>query len=360
MFGIPVGLATMICMRPVNARILPLVALLVLVGCAGPFPTSRGFTIRAELGPDHPGYWTTLQVRWLGTASYLIQLGDVAVLTDPFFTYHSLLKVGLGTIESDAELVHRKIRPLPTADAIFIGHSHYDHVLGVPNTLKHDGWQKVPVYGSQTTKHILCGYGENLACVNYKPTVADGAWQPVAEGLEYKAIIAEHAPHVRNALFTLNIFPGRLERCLEHRPTRAAEFPVGETYAYVFRLSNHHAAIRQDQQREFVIYFAGAATSVSAGIPDESVRAVDVAILCVPGWENVDGYPDKFIERLSPRNILLSHYDDFFQEWSCIRQVVPLANFEGFLERAKRSTHYLGFERIVAPDVDELLHFRKP
>jgi len=347
-------------MHLLNIRFLPLFVLPVLVGCAGPFPKSRGLAVSAGLGPDHPGYWTTLQVRWLGAASYLIQLGDVAVLTDPFFTHHSMLDVGLGTIASDAELVRRKLGPLPTADAIFIGHSHYDHLLDAESTLKQGGWHEVPVYGSDTTKHILCGYGERLVRVNYRPTVTDGTWQPVAEGLDYKAIIAEHAPHVRNALFELKLFPGQLDRCLKHPPTRAAEFPVGDTYAYVFRLSNHHAPIREDQHRDFIIYFLGAATNYPVGIPDDSVQAVDVAVLCVPGWNNVDGYPDRFIQRLAPRNILLSHYDDFFQECSGIRQTVPLADFDGFLNHAKRSTQYLGFENIAAPDVDELLHFRKP
>ena len=43
------------------------------------------------LTTNEPAYDSTLQIRWLGTACYLIQLGDKVIFTDPFLTHHSLV-----------------------------------------------------------------------------------------------------------------------------------------------------------------------------------------------------------------------------------------------------------------------------
>ena len=37
---------------------------------------------------------------------------------------------------------------------------------------------------------------------------------------------------------------------------------------------------------------------------------VNIAILCVPGWDNVDDYPDSILRLVKPDNVIVSHYDD--------------------------------------------------
>ncbi len=162
-------------------------------GCASPFPTSRGLTINRPQTADSPGFRTTLQIKWLGTASYSIQLGNVVLLTDPFFTRHSMLKVGLGTIASDPATVLETIEGLPIPQAVFVGHSHYDHMLDLAGSLRQPGWCEVPVYGSETTRNILFGYDRCLAKKNWQPVQKDGDWHTVAPGLAYQAVPAEHA-----------------------------------------------------------------------------------------------------------------------------------------------------------------------
>ena len=68
----------------------------------------------------------TLQHTWLGHASYLVQLGGASFLFDPVFSSRC----------SPVQLVGPKralptpatIDQLPTIDAVFISHNHYDHL----------------------------------------------------------------------------------------------------------------------------------------------------------------------------------------------------------------------------------------
>lgn len=340
------------------ASVLLSQAALMCCGCAAPFPKSRGRTITRPLDRENPGYHTTLQIHWLGTTCYLIQLGDVAILTDPFVSYYPTLKVAFGTIESDPEIVDQRIRPLPVADAVFVGHSHYDHMLDLEQTLQLTGWRQVPVVGSPTTRNILCGYDEAWT-KNWQPAETDGDWRTITPGLEYLAILAQHAPNIRCCGSSFTVWPGKATECLDGPPRSARDFPMGETYTYVFKLSNAHVA-NAPRQVEFTIYFAGAASNEPVGFPPASVQDVDLAILCVPGWTNVSGYPEAFIERLRPRNLLLAHYDNFLERRSPKSKLVPTAHLNGFLRAAQAAADYPEMERILVPDVGAIIHIRKP
>ena len=156
-----------------------LIALLIS-GCGysalDPIPVRKGNLItiqKSELlsNPNEP----TLTIHWFGTSSYDIRLGSVAVLTDPFVSYKELLKLisfdrSKNPMASDPIQVGSKYGNLkkPPPRAIFIGHSHYDHMMDTVAALKLKHWRNVPVYGSQTTKHILAGYPKGL------PHIPDG------------------------------------------------------------------------------------------------------------------------------------------------------------------------------------------
>lgn len=318
-------------------------------GCATRSPVTPGMELKftraaTSLATNDPAYHTTLQLRWLGTACYSIQLGDKIIFTDPFLTYHSLLRVGLGgALRSDPLKVQRKLAGVPVPHAIFVGHSHYDHVLDAAECLSHPGWNGVPIYGSESTRHVLCGSGHAFTNT-WRPIVTNAGWQVVAEGIRYKAILATHA---RQARALPLFYPGKVDRCLRH--TRACDFKVGDTYALLFELSNDRATN--------TVYFVGAAHHGDEGFSDRPGLPVDVAILCVASWKNVQGYPSQTIRRLRPRHIVASHYDDFFQVNDKPPAVVPLADLEGFLTHVQKTASYSEFESIVLPAVGTVTRF---
>lgn len=325
---------------------------LPMTGCGGRFPVEPGqvLTISRASAPPSTALADdkTLRVQWLGTACYLIQLGEVAILTDPFVSYHGLFEVGLGRIESDPATVDFLIPEHPVPDAVFIGHSHYDHMLDLGALLKRDAWGNVPVQGSLTAGKIMCGWGPQVAS-QWRPTQADGLWHDVEQvgSLKYMAVRSQHAPNLPGIL----LYPGDLNHCLCEPPTRAADFKLGDTYAYLFQLSSGEV--------EFTVFFMGAASGWPINLPADLPR-IDLAIFCVPGWKHVNGYPEKYIERLRPRHILLSHFDNFLQNGRQCREVVATAHLNEFLKVVRAAANYPEFESIIVPDVGAVLPIQAP
>jgi L-ascorbate metabolism protein UlaG (beta-lactamase superfamily) len=331
---------------------LGLLALLCAVcSCATRAPVIHGMTLvlaKADpsLATNEPAYKTTLQVHWLGTACYLFQLGDKAIFTDPFLTHQSLARVLLGrSITSDPVTASNKLANLCIPQAMFVSHSHYDHLLDAAECLKQPGWSGVPVYGSVSTRNVLSGYGDQFTNL-WRIMATNTSWQTVVDGIRYKAIPATHGRQV--PLLPL-IYAGKVANRLPRSP-RASDFKVGEDYALLFELSNAEVA--------YTIYFVGAAHHDQEGLPDESVKSVDVAVICVPTWKLSTGYPSNIIYRLQPRHIIASHYDNFFQVNNKPTEVVALADLNGFLFRSQQSSDYYRFKDILLPSVGSVLLFK--
>ena len=324
-----------------------------MTGCAGHSPVTPGMVLgftRAEpiLAANDLTYTKSLQVRWLGAACYLVQLGDRVIFTDPFLTHHSLARVGLGgSLKSDPHTVSNALAGLPVPRAIFVGHSHYDHLLDAAECLKQPGWGEVPIYGSVSTRNLLHGYGERFTNT-WQMVVTNASWQKVAQGIRYKAIPATHGRQL--PLFPL-LYPGKVNEPMRRRPRRASDFKVGDSYAFLFELSNDQATN--------TIYFVDAAHPHQQGFPDDSVKSVDVAILCAPTWELSEGYPGNILQRLKPRHIVASHYDNFFQVNHKATEFVPLADMDGFLMRTQNAARYPEFENILVPSVGSVLRLER-
>lgn len=78
-------------------------------------------TIRFNTNPDR------LQIYWFGTASHYIQFGEIALLTDPFVTAELEKHRKAQSDQLEVKRTFGRLKQPP--DAIFIGHSHGDHLL---------------------------------------------------------------------------------------------------------------------------------------------------------------------------------------------------------------------------------------
>ena len=87
-----------------------------------------------------------LELTWLGTAGFRLAYQGTVIWIDPYVTRLSL-----------PELLRRKVVPpsreavarwIDRADAVLVGHTHFDHALDVPAIAKQTG---CAVYGSTTT-----------------------------------------------------------------------------------------------------------------------------------------------------------------------------------------------------------------
>ncbi len=141
-----------------------------------------------------------VRVRWLGTAGFAIEHQGTTILFDPYLTRASLLTCVTSRLVSDTRLLAAHT---PRADAIIVGHTHFDHALDVPAIAALTGAR---VYGSRSAVKLCRASGLPEARLH------DVEGSPGAE-----AVVAEVGPfelrfhpsaHSRFALGRVP-FPGR-------------------------------------------------------------------------------------------------------------------------------------------------------
>jgi L-ascorbate metabolism protein UlaG (beta-lactamase superfamily) len=288
---------------------------LCLAGCASipSLPLASG---GEPIPAGEPAYRTTVQVRYLAAGGVLIQRGPDSIVTAPFFSNPSLIRVALGRVETNAQAVDHVLRPIADAlrdsRAILVGHSHYDHLMDVPY-IKQAYMRDARVYGSDTAKNILAAYPDLLPAdvVSVENDLGDahrsGGWWYVTPRLRFMALRSEHAAVLLHHKFA----PGTYERPLERTPSSASDWREGQTLAYLIEFLDDGGRV------DFRIHYQDAGSTPPLGFPpDDEVAAgsrTDLAILCMPGFDQVDDYPEAIVRRLNPRFVLGIHWENFFE-----------------------------------------------
>src|SRR5215475_413683 len=101
-------------------------------------------------------------VRCLGVAGFSITAGDTTLLHDPYLSRPSLWKTATSRYEPDPAVLEPLFSPgspapeLAHARAIWIGHSHFDHLGDAAWIAKRTGAR---LYGSQTSVMVAQAYG---------------------------------------------------------------------------------------------------------------------------------------------------------------------------------------------------------
>ncbi len=125
----------------------------------------------------------SLTFRWLGAAGVRFKAGEQLLALDPFFTRPSLVEM-LRPVIPDPSLAAEK---LPECNAVLVTHAHYDHLLDVPEVLRHTG---AVAYGSSNTCQLLILLGvppEQVNEVQVGDRLSLGAF-------EVEVIKGQHSP----------------------------------------------------------------------------------------------------------------------------------------------------------------------
>ncbi len=244
-----------------------------------------------------------LSVRWLGTAGFVLASGGTTLLIDPYLTRVGLGAYLRGPIRPDLE---RLAREIPVAAAVVVGHSHFDHVMDVPDIARRTGAR---VIGSRSTANLMRATGlpeaQILEC--HGGEIVD------VGPFKITMIPSEHS---RFALGNKVPYPGDIP-CSCELPVRGSGYRCGQVFGIAIELDG------------FCIYHMGSANLIDDAITHKDI---DLFLMGISGRHATDNYIPRVLRRLSPRVVLPMHYDNFFRAAERPMTLLPLTRFGRFVD----------------------------
>lgn len=218
---------------------------------------------------------------YLGVAGWSLQSGGHTMLFDPYVTRRAVDDAFEAVVEPDGEAIERFIPR--SADVIVVSHSHFDHVLDVPEIALRTG---AVVFGTRSTAA--------LARASHVPesqiVAAIGGEELVFTGFRVRAVRALHS------------LTGMSDQPIAESPKlpmRARDYHEGGTLQYFVRFADR------------TLYFVGTANFV-----EEQLKGVqaDVAIVATGLRDKVPDYTCRLMRALgSPKLVLPNHFDAWQQ-----------------------------------------------
>ena len=295
-----------------------------------------------------------VQIRYLGVGGFAIHYGGRTLLTGTSFTNPGFGSVALSTIPGvrgrvpvhadTAAILDGLKADSQGVDGIVVGHGHYDHALDVPFVA--DSVAKdARIFGNVSTIYTLLGddslrrHLERLVSIPLDSaatiTTAKPAWYYTRDSnFRVLAIRSSHDPNLTIGFVKLTIGTGSVPDTLRDLPASAAEWLMGDTYAYLLDvLATDHKTIL------LRIYFQDASSRPPLGLPPASAlweHPVDVALLCVPTYTGAHGATETLLRWMRPGAVIASHWEWFFgkmQDPPVVLPITDLGKFRRTLER---------------------------
>jgi L-ascorbate metabolism protein UlaG (beta-lactamase superfamily) len=272
----------------------------------------------------------SVQIRFLGAAGFTITHASHTLLTAPLFSNPRLSLELLSSIPvikwltpsvRPNEAMIRAFYPMEArgADAILIGHGHYDHALDVPFIAREFAPRAV-IYGPPTAINELWGDSalradsSRLVTIPWSAAASDttaGMWLMVAGGaFRVMAIRSDHSPSIKPFGIPITFATGRVTEHAKRLPGKSADWKLGETYAYlidVLKVGTDSVLSR--------LYFQDAATTPPLGFPPRAVldeHAINVAMLVVATSQYRPDTPAAIARALQPEAVIGGHWENFF------------------------------------------------
>lgn len=242
--------------------------------------------------PTDLGLPAGLDVKWLGVAGFALSHEGTTVLIDPYVSRVSFADM----------MMRRPALPsrglidgwLPRADAVLLGHTHFDHAVDAPAVARRDG---ATVYGSESARHLMALHGMADRAVTVEPH----------QVYEIGPFEVTFVPSQHSKLFLGRSVPNGGELTCEHMGALSANaYECGQVWGI-------HIAVAG-----VTLYHQGSADLIEDQIRH---RDVDVFLCGVAGRQFTDDYTQRILRRLEPKQVVVCHHDDFF---------VPLGEDQAF------------------------------
>jgi len=248
-------------------------------------------------------------VRWTGAAGLEFTHEGRTVLMDPYLSRVGKKDLFLRGLTPVPEAIEDYVRRIPgRVSAMVVSHTHFDHVLDVPDLARRFD---VPLVGSRSLANLM-----ELCAMTGRVRVCEGRERVELPGGDAVTMIPSR--HGRVALGRVP-FPGEIPAG-GHLPLKARDYGHGTVFLPKLEMGGR------------VVLVAGSADFIEAEVKGETC---DALFLCVPGWKRVPEYLDRLPALVKPGLVVPFHYDDFTRPLVPGRPApkLPFQNLPGFLAR---------------------------
>jgi L-ascorbate metabolism protein UlaG (beta-lactamase superfamily) len=243
----------------------------------------RAIVADLAVAPSSLGLPPSVQLRWLGVAGFALTCEGTTILIDPYVT-----RLPLGAFLRRQVVAPDRVqidRHVPRADAIVLGHTHFDHALDTPAIARRDG---AMVYGGLSAKHLMAMHD-----------LADQAMVVAPhQRVEIGPFTVTFVPSVHSKLALGLRVPSGGEITCEHLEGLTPQaYCCGQVWGLHLEVDGA------------TIYHQG-----SADLLDDEIahRDVDLFLCGIAGRQVTPDYVPRILRRLEPRKVVITHHDDFF------------------------------------------------
>ena len=253
------------------------------VFAAGGLVTAMGTALGA-VAPARPYRYSGSDIPsptlcWLGINGFELRLPGMTILIDPCVS-----RAHASPISKSANVA----RYIGQADAVFVTHSHWDHLIDVPQVVAQTGAR---VYGSETTLNICRARGvpeDKLTLVGH------GQRCDLGKGVSAQVIRSKHKAPVGS--------PG----CYTRVPTALnsrADYLCGDVFALLFDINGLR------------VLSVGSSNLDSSAIKG---TVCDLFLCGVSNYFQSPGFPQLVHDNIAFKTFVPTHHDDFVRyELSC-------------------------------------------
>lgn len=257
-----------------------------------------------------------MKVTWFGTTTLLLDDGADQLLFDAHFTRPSFFRYVFGSASTDEKLVDALLdaHGMDRLRAIFISHSHHDHVMDAPRVAVRTG---AALYGSASALNVARGGGvpeDRLTAFRGGETFAVG-------GFRVRVIPSRHSkPNILN-----NDLGQTIDAPLS-QPARLRSYKEGGSFDFYIEGGGRRTLIRPSFN-----YIEGQLDGVRA----------DVLFLGVAGLAKADAqmreqFFAETVEKAGAKLVIPIHWDNFFS-----RLDRPARGMPWFIERTDETLFLL-------------------
>jgi L-ascorbate metabolism protein UlaG (beta-lactamase superfamily) len=248
-----------------------------------------------------------LELEWLGTSGFRLTLEGHTLLIDPYVTRvplrHFLTR---RPALPDRQLVARH---LPRADAILIGHAHFDHAIDAPEVARATSAR---VYGSRSTRQLMALHGLAHQAVEVEPYVVHQIGP-----FEVSFVPSAHARLVLGMSVPMD---GDIT-CEHLDELSARSYGCGQVYGIHIRAAG------------VTLYHQGSAELIEDALP---AGPIDILLACIAGRGFTPRYLERSIRAFEPRVLVPHHHDDFFRPLAEPMELSFNVNLAGAIDEIRR------------------------